>query len=95
VVQEDKGLFGALWDEYAANVLPSDAGAVQVQDTRRAFYAGGTALFSTIVNMLDKEMEVFRDLRAFDSGTEQNLRKMDALSGEFEQFVRDLAEGRA
>jgi len=78
-------LFGSLWDQYAAKVLPADAGAVQVQETRRAFYSGGTALFSTIVNMLDKEMEV----------TDQDLGKMDALAAEFEEFVRDLAEGRA
>lgn len=32
------------WESYAREVLPKDAGPVQVQETRRAFYAGARAM---------------------------------------------------
>lgn len=77
-------LFKRKWATYCA-LLPQSAGLVQVQETRRAFYAGGAALFHVIVNELDPG----------DEPTEADLKKMDALKEEFDQFARDLADGKA
>lgn len=76
--------FGQMWDEYARKVLPQNAGQVQIQETRRAFYAGGVRLFYTMLSMLDSDAEP----------TEDDLRKMDDLKAEFDAYMRDLAEGK-
>jgi hypothetical protein len=34
-----------LWTSYRAGVLPADAGPIQVEECRRAFYAGAAAVF--------------------------------------------------
>ncbi len=77
--------FGALWDDYANKILPEEASAVQVQETRRAFYAGGVSLLKTMVTILDEDAEP----------TEEDLRAMDDLNEEFHAFARELAAGRA
>lgn len=35
-----------MWRSYESNVMPKDPSPIQVQETRRAFYAGALALFN-------------------------------------------------
>ena len=74
----------ALWRTYS-ELLPVSASTTQHMETRRAFYAGAASLFSTIMQMLDPGTEP----------TDADLKKMDELVGELQQFSKDLGEGRA
>lgn len=74
----------AEWASYAERVLPKDAPPVQVQETRRAFYAGGAAI-------------LFRLLRLLESGDEPtpaDLQMMDDIEAELAEFGRDIQAGR-
>ena len=76
------------WKSYRESATSADAGPVQVQETRRAFYAGAAAMWKTImVDMVD-----------LDPGTEatdDDLKRMDGVFQELAAFERDLREGRA
>lgn len=74
-----------LWDSYARDVVPKDAPIVQRWETRRAFYAGAQALFTSILTMLDPGEEP----------TEADLSKMDHLEEELTSFKEDVRAGRA
>ena len=77
--------FGSIWDEYAARVLPKHCHAIQKQETRRAFYAGGAALFKVIMSSLSDGTEP----------TDGDFRALDELRAEFEAFTDDVEGGRA
>jgi hypothetical protein len=73
------------WKDYRASVMPPDAGPVQVQECRRAFYAGAQAFFT-------------RAMAGLTPGPEpaaEDLQMMSDLSAELQQFYRDVKEGRA
>ena len=40
------------WNSYLSEVLPDNVSAIQLQETRRAFYAGAAACFHTIQSFL-------------------------------------------
>ena len=61
----------AQWLEYS-KVLPPNAGRVQVDETRRAFFAGAFVLFNTIMAQLDPGTEA----------TEDDLRRLDEINAE-------------
>lgn len=73
------------WDSYAERVLPKNAPPVQIQETRRAFYAGAQALFTNVMQALDPGTEPTAD----------DLRYMDALVLELAQFFADVKAGKA
>ena len=52
-----------MWRTYRDEVVPPDASAVQVEETRRAFYAG-------VAGMLDLMMKVSGDDVSEDEGAE-------------------------
>lgn len=76
---------GREWVDYHMRIVPKDAPPVQVQETRRAFYSGATILLSLIMTGLSPE----------EDPTEDDLRKMDQLKAEMDQFWKDVEEGRA
>lgn len=45
-------MLGDAWAEYREKLIPPEAGAVQVEETRRAFYAGAIQVFHGIHNGL-------------------------------------------
>lgn len=52
----DVGTIGEAWASYAGAVLdPIDAGAVQREETKRAFYAGAAATFGAMINAVELE----------------------------------------
>lgn len=74
----------SLWLTYKA-ILPNTAGATQIIETRRAFYAGADALFRSLLVSLDEDHEP----------TEADLMKMDDIDAELRQFAVDIRNGVA
>lgn len=72
------------WSEYL-RVLPRQASSVQVMESKRAFFAGANALLSEIVTMLDPGLEP----------TEGDLKKMDEIAAELNDFVGRVKAGQA
>lgn len=73
------------WQDFEAPVLPANAGDVQKIETRRAFYAGAAALFSGLLSILEPGAEA----------TENDLKVMDSIKAELDQFAADLHGGVA
>ncbi|MES2341684.1 MAG: hypothetical protein V4597_08400 [Pseudomonadota bacterium] len=69
------------WDEYRRRVVPLDAPAMQVVETRRAFYAGAAAL----VKMAAKAGGM----------TPYQARLLAAFQREIERFQAQVESGRA
>jgi hypothetical protein len=73
------------WNDYRRKVLPATAPAGQVQECKRAFYAGGRALLTAILNILDPSS---------DDATERDLRVMDSIDRELREFVASVEAGK-
>lgn len=72
------------WKTYDAQVLPKDAPAIQRKECKRAFFAGAQGLLGTILGFLEPGTDA----------TEADLRRMDLVEEELDQFARDVLEGR-
>ena len=70
-------LIEKVWNDYLLNVMPKDANVVQVEETRKAFYAGAACLFYAILGLLDPGTDA----------TDADLEKMDALHKELDEFL--------
>lgn len=44
------------WRSYKANVLPSNAGPVQIEETQRAFYSGAVVVLSAMADIGEPEV---------------------------------------
>lgn len=75
----------AAWAELSQHIFDGDTTATQRNEMRRAFYAGATTLFQTIMAMLDPGTEP----------TPADLAKMDRLHAELKHFTSELSAGRA
>jgi len=71
-----------LWRRYA-RVLPVNASALQIRETRRAFYAGAAALIGGLMRVLEAGSEP----------TEEDLNLMTSLNDELEAFFKHVKEG--
>lgn len=77
---------GKRWRTYSSRVLdPIRADAIQRQETRRAFYAGASALMTIILE----------NMSAGDEVQETDLAMMDNLKAELDNFVAAVGAGRA
>ena len=63
------------WQSYATSVLPIDAPPVQVQETRRAFYAGAWAVW-----------QAEKKIAALDISNDEAEKKMVDLENEILMF---------
>lgn len=72
------------WATYAERVLPQNAGAVQRQETKRAFFAGAGELLNRILYNLEEGTEP----------TEPDLSMMEDIDHELRQFIEDVKAGR-
>ena len=68
------------WESFNREVIPSDAGPIQREEMRRAFYAGAQAAFRGILAMLDPGSEP----------TKKDIANMDALDKELRDFVKSV-----
>jgi hypothetical protein len=80
----DQGkLIEAGWITYLHKVVPASAGAVQIEETRRAFFAGAQHLFASIMTILEPGSEP----------TENDLKRMDHIHNELQAFAASFATG--
>lgn len=77
---EKTKLIEKAWNSYATLVLPANAGPVQRDETRKAFYAGASVLFHTVLRALDDG----------DDATENDLALVDGISAEIDAFGAEL-----
>jgi hypothetical protein len=79
----DKGLLiEAGWLSFRAIVIPEDAGAVQVNEMRNAFFAGAQHLYGSIMGVLDDG----------DEPTDADMRRMEFIDAELKGFIRDFSK---
>jgi len=71
------------WVSYLRLVVPRNASAVQVEETRRSFFAGAQHLFGSIMTMLDVGAEP----------TEADLGRMDQIHAELQAFAKSFRVG--
>jgi hypothetical protein len=82
---EDPRTIADFWASYRRSVVPRDASPVQVQECRRAFYAGATALLAGMMGAAEGDGDP----------TEQDYRRMEDLAGELARFAEGAARGAA
>lgn len=68
------------WAGFRLAVLPENASQIQVDEMRKAFFAGAQHLFSSIMCILDPGSEP----------TDRDLRRMDQIHQELEAFQKDF-----
>lgn len=78
-------LMAEQWDSFARAVLPKDAPAVQRQEMRRAFYAGAQGILFGVIAILAPEAEP----------TDEDIRHMENLHQELQDFANLVEQGRA
>lgn len=71
-------LIEAGWETYRLKVVPSTASKVQLDETRKAFYAGASHLFAAMMTHLEEGSEE----------TPADLQMMDNLFEELKAFGR-------
>lgn len=72
-----------LWAGFAERVLPTDAGTIQTQETKRAFYGGAHALFELIAHASATRTEEF------------SLKLMTSIQEDAELFCKEVETGKA
>lgn len=72
-----KGPIATAWDSYRQRVLPANAGPVQVEETRRGFYAGAAAVFGSVVEQLSPGEEI----------TEADVAILEAIQRELDEHI--------
>lgn len=70
--------FAIAWDGYRSAVVPKDASAVQIRETRLGFYAGATAA-----------LDLFFAIAA-ESNEDAGAARMESYRLELEAFSRSL-----
>lgn len=70
------------WVGLAMMSIPLTAGDVQRREMRNAFFAGAQHLFSSIMSMLEPDAEP----------TENDMRRMDLISSELNEFITEYKE---
>ena len=74
----------AEWAQYAEGVLPAAAGPMQVQETRRAFYAGAGCILHRLLRLVDDS----------DEPTADDLALMFDIDAELTEWIADVKAGR-
>jgi hypothetical protein len=80
---------GRAFDSYRSKVIPFDASAVQIRETRRAFYAGAQAILTAMLNI--EQGPPFAPLTEADLTAGAD--KVEALRLELQQFVKSVGRG--
>lgn len=69
------------WRSYRELVIPTEASATQLTESKQAFYAGATLLFTTMMRSLSKD-----DSEA----TPADLQFLDAIQAEIDAFGQEI-----
>jgi len=78
---------GEQWETYNGLVLPSSAGPVQRQETRRAFYGGAHAALQALLNNVGDDPN--------EPATEDEEALLAGLISECETFLKAILAGEA
>lgn len=73
-------LIEAGWVVYKHKLIPASASAVQIEETRRGFFAGAQHLFASIMTVLEPGSEP----------TEKDLQRMDHIDAELRKYAAEL-----
>lgn len=73
------------WKRYQERVLPPGAPAIQIRETRRAFYQGIRWFIEGLLHNIDPGSEP----------TETDLELLDSVQDELDRFLVDVEQGRA
>ena len=68
------------WRGYELVILPEQAGPIQREEMRKAFFAGAQHLWASIMVFLDEGSEP----------TEKDLRRMSLIHKELDDFIEEL-----
>lgn len=71
-----------MWSTYAEQVLPEDAGPIQTQVTKRAFYGGAVAIHNIFIQVGELPED-------------EALKVLARLGDEFDAFVAKVSKGSA
>lgn len=85
----------SVWQSYRADVIPADAGPIQVEECRRAFYAGAAGFYSTgsalAINGDPDPIDTLRDeLVAFEPIVGRRPATLVAMSKAAEADAKEL-----
>lgn len=72
------------WNDYRREVIPADAPAVQIQECRRAFYAGAQAFLACLLAA-----------SADDVGEDEGAALLETYVQELQDFKHAVTEGKA
>lgn len=73
------------WNEFSRRVLPVNASEVQRREMKRAFYAGAQAILFRVIVGFTPESDP----------TEEDLRMIDGIDRELQDFTEAVKAGRA
>lgn len=82
-------LIADAWASYAEAVMPADAGHVQRQECRRAFYAGAQSVLSLLFMIGDIDAD------ADAEPTPAEIEVVGLMQAELGRFAEDVFRGRA
>lgn len=68
---------GAGWRSYVGGVVPGNAGPVQLEETRRAFYAGAWHLFNLLARL--------------DGDEASDTAALDSIKAELDEYLAALS----
>lgn len=75
----------AQWQEYRREVIPTRAPEVQIRESKRAFFAGAWAFYSTLMNNVSHAPQE----------TPDDLGLMESLHYEMVEFAEAMKTGKA
>ena len=73
-------LIEAGWQTLRAMSVSPRASQIQINEMRNAFFAGAQHLFASVLGILDPEEEI----------TDQDMRRMDAIAKELQNFYNEF-----
>ncbi len=79
----NRKLIAREWDAYRRHVLPANAGDVQVDETRKGFYAGAHTLLVLIL----------KHLSGSDDVEDADLDLMDDIKQELDEYAASVMSG--
>lgn len=68
------------WESYRKLVVPADASETQVRETRQAFYAGASIIFTGMIHIMD----------GGDEPTDADMKRMMDIQLEIDAFGQQL-----
>jgi hypothetical protein len=70
------------WEDYASKVIPDNAGSTQVEETRRAFYAGAAVVTGFMMSWTELSLD-----------TKDGAAAMKSLVSQIEVFITSVPLG--